>query len=239
MKYNIDIAIFSEYKSVDFHELCEQTPEYRCIGLEGSKKILAIHKNNISLKLRREQNRYSLYSFWYNHDIYNIAGVHLPANPRAGMLERTEVIRLLVHDIGTLEKENKSEKTIIVGDFNANPFDPEMVNQSGLNAVLYKDLIIRKETDMFDGHKYKRFYNPMLTILSEEEKIYGSHYCDSGIVTLYWYMYDQVIVRKVLCDSIKSMQFCKNIDGISLVTKLGNPDKNISDHLPLIVEVQL
>lgn len=145
----------------------------------------------------------------------------------------------LVNDIDEIEKEDASLNTLIIGDFNTSPFAPEMVNKKALNAVLFKELIEKQEIVTYDRRQYRRFYNPMLLFLSERDKVYGSHYYSSGIDTINWYAYDQFCVRKTLVDKVKTFNYCKSAGNICLVTKNNLPNKKYSDHLPLLVEVEI
>ena len=79
----------------------------------------------------------------------------------------------------------------------------------------------------------------MLDYISEKNGVYGSYYYTSGISTLHWYCFDQVLLRKSLIEKIIDLHYCKEIAGESILTKKGYPNKRISDHLPLLVEVDL
>ena len=67
--------------------------------------------------------------------------------------------------------------------------------------------------------------------------MYGSFYYSSGMQSLYWYCYDQVIVRKSLMDKVIAIKYCKSIGKKSLIKDI-KPDEDISDHLPLIVTIE-
>lgn len=205
----------------------------------GNDKIVAIVKGNIDASVKREQSRYTLYTARIEQQIINICGVHLRANPYASCIDRTITLRELTYDVRSLEKETASDNTIIIGDFNANPFSLEMISKKGLNAVVFKDLIDSHETIKEDGQQLRRFYNPTLRMFSEERKQYGSYYYGSGSETLYWNMYDQVVLRKQLANALIDMKYCKSAGNYQLITQYGLPKKSISDHLPLCVEVRL
>ena len=79
----------------------------------------------------------------------------------------------------------------------------------------------------------------MINYISEVNQHYGTYYYATGIDALNWNCYDQVLVRKELIDDLSDVRFCKSIDKCDLITKNGMPNKKISDHLPLIVEVNV
>ena len=143
-------------------------------------------------------------------------------------------------DICEQEKLLKSRYSIIIGDFNANPFDEELTKHNAFNAVMFRDLIDRSETASILGRKYIRFYNPVLDHFSEKAKNYGSYYFHDENRPLYWQCLDQVLVRKSLAHSISCLEYCRTIGRTSLMTRNGLVDeKNFSDHLPLLVQFDL
>lgn len=234
---NIDIAIFAEYIETDFRILEKKLAQY-CIyyGFGGTDKIVLLAKKNIRITVRREQTRYTIYSCEDKGYTYIIAGIHLPANPNANSETRKNIIRELVSDLVTTENELKLRNTIVIGDFNASPFDEELIQKDAFNAVLYKELILKQETITIYGKKYRRFFNPHIIAISEEKKNYGSFYYSNGMNSLYWYCYDQIIVRKPLVNSIKDVHYCHKIKGQTLLKNVA-PNKMISDHLPLLAKI--
>lgn len=185
-----------------------------------------------------EATRYILYFISYIGVSYIIVGIHLPANPHCSPDDRKAVISELMMDLTRFENDTKVDNTIIIGDFNSSPFDSELVQKNMFNAVLFKKLIMEQEKIKYNNHFYKRFYNPMLDYISESNEHYGSYYYTSSIDALVWYCYDQVLLRKPLVNSIIDLSYCKKIMKESLITSNGIPKKNISDHLPLVMEVE-
>lgn len=236
-EYQIDVAIFAEYQETDFSTVSQKLNNMykRYNGFGGCDKVTLISRSDVIV--RREQNRYTLYSCMVEGKTYVIAGVHLPANPYADSDLRKNVIRDLVQDIGELERELKTSNTIVIGDLNASPFDTELIQKDAFNAVLYKELIKQAEYITINGKRYRRFYNPAINFISEDSMNYGSLYYSTRMRTLYWLCFDQVLVRKSLADSVFEMKYCRSVKGKSLLKKFV-PDKGISDHLPLLVKLE-
>lgn len=235
---NVDVAIFAEFTETDFRTIDQSLPQYSvCYGFGGTDKIIMLAKNSFNISVRQEQTRYSIYICQDKEVTYIIVGIHLPANPGANSELRKNIIRDLVSDIVLVEKEFKTNNTIVIGDFNASPFDDELIQKDTFNAVLYKELIMNAESVTVNRKKYKRFYNPHITAISEAEKNYGSFYYSSGMNSLYWYCYDQVIVRKPLVNMIQDVHYCHFIMGQPLLNNIA-PNKTISDHLPLLVKIE-
>lgn len=239
LEQNIDIAIFAEHINTSFSTVCRLLEEKYTVhtGYGGCDKIILLSKVECAITVKRESTRYILYSCSNSSQNYIIAGIHLPANPDCTPDDRKCVIRDIVHDVCELERTTKCDNTIIIGDFNASPFDSELTQKDAFNAVLYKELIFKTEYITSNGKRYRRFYNPLVNYISEQTQTYGSFYYSGGINSLYWYCYDQVIFRKPLITNIKNVRYIKNIGEHKLIKQVC-PDTSISDHLPLIVDMK-
>ena len=233
---NIDIAIFSEHKNVDFSEIDESTDYTFIDSMGGCEKIVMLAKNTIAVEIKQEQSRYALYHITQGSSQYVIAGVHLQDRINTDTATRVACIGRLVNDLSNVERRCKCKNTIVIGDFNANPYDDELLQMNAFNAVLFKDVIRKSETRTVDGITYRRFYNPVLNYISEHTKTYGSFYHSSGSSTPVWHCIDQVLLSKALIDNIASLSYLKNIGSKSLLNKV-KPNEAISDHLPLLVEL--
>ena len=56
---------------------------------------------------------------------------------------------------------------MLLGDFNCNPFDPEMVKLNSLNSTFFKEVAMRLKVRNSDGSAFPIKYNPALEFLSE------------------------------------------------------------------------
>lgn len=237
--HNIEIAVFCEYNNLNKEIIEKELPNFSfSTGMNGCEKVIFLFKSSIINEVRRESNRYAMYSFEYDSTSYTIVGLHLPDQRSADSDARKDVIGDLMRELVELEKESNNCNTIIIGDFNAGPFDSELTQKNMFNAVPFKDIIKKQEVIEFQHKRYRRFYNPMVHYISESTKQYGSIYHTGGSSTVVWYTFDQVIVRNPLVESINNVSYCKSIGNTDLISKNGIPKANISDHLPLIVELR-
>ncbi|MBD5116782.1 MAG: endonuclease/exonuclease/phosphatase family protein [Ruminococcaceae bacterium] len=238
-EHDIDIGVFSEYKRNSVESIIAKL-NGKYLSYEGMgvcDKIILIAKSHFDIKVRREQSRYIIYSLKSDTEQFIIVGIHLQDNIHSDEYRRKIVIRDLVSDISEQEKILKHSNTIVIGDFNSSPFDNEFIQKDAFNAVLFKELILKTEYVTIDHRKYRRFYNPMLNYISEENLNYGSFYYSNGIKALYWYCYDQVLLRKPLVNKLENVFYCKTIKNKRLLKDIA-PNKKISDHLPLIVKIE-
>ena len=232
----IDVAVLAEYSGLDF-DYIESVSEYSHIeGFGGSDKITMLVKTGIEVIVKRESSRYVIYHIVFNGFEYNLVGTHLQDRIHTDKEIRILTIGRLVNDLSNLERSSNCNNSMIIGDFNANPFDDELLRISAFNAVLFKKVIEKSETRTVDNKKYRRFYNPILNYLSEDTETYGSYYHIGDSNSPIWHSLDQFIVRKPLMNKITDFRYIKTIDGKSLIKSV-MPNKDISDHLPLIVTV--
>lgn len=233
---DIDVAIFAEHSGVDFRMLCEKVLNGKYVFIEGygnCEKIRLIAKSSIKVSVCREDIRYSISSVSILDQKYIVAGVHLPAKPYASQSDREIHIQAMVSAIQDVERETKHSRTIVIGDFNCSPFDVEMISKNQMNTVLFKSLINKAENIKCNHRQYKRFYNPIIEYLTEKDESYGSYYYAGNAESLYWYCYDQLLVRRALANDVQAVCFCKKAGSTNLIKNL-QPNSEISDHLPII-----
>lgn len=244
-EYSIDFAFFCEYQKQTIEQVITEYPDrYTWIdGNGGCDKVTALVSVEYQVTKIFESSRFTIYRIVNNEerdlsDIeqYNVACVHFSDkrnNPEPDA--RLAEIHDLLEALKPFEKRNETDNTIVIGDFNAEPYDSEMLSKIGMNAVLYKEEIVSLEFPKRGAHKYRRFYNPTLECISEEKHCYGSYRYDSGMVTPIWHFLDQVVMRKSLLNQFDHIEYPRNIGNTNLMKKLGLDSKNFSDHLPLIV----
>ena len=81
----------------------------------------------------------------------------------------------------------------------------------------------------------------MWNLLGDYTVPYGTYYYnDSGTQNTYWNMFDQVILKPVLKNRFvkESLKIIIETSTMFLLDAKGHPDKNISDHLPIIFEIK-
>ena len=236
-EHEIDVAVFAEYDAIDFHQIESDTKNaYRhVIGIGACNKITLLIKSSIAIKFTHEQSRYIIVNFEIAGENMIMAGTHLQDRWSTDTATRLITIRRLIQDISNVEERCGSKKTIIIGDFNANPYDDELLLADAFNAVLFKDVIKQSETCKVADNTYRRFYNPILNFISEDTKMYGSFHNTTSANSPVWHCLDQVIVSKALCDRIININYLKNAGKQSLISRI-KPNSKISDHLPLLVD---
>jgi hypothetical protein len=172
---------------------------------------------------------------------FMMVAVHFPSK-----LYRTEddyrlVCGQLARAVEAAEARMGHSRTVIIGDFNMNPFESGLSSAGGLHAVMDRRVAAKEERTVL-GSQYKFFYNPMWGRLGDVRgRPAGTHYYDSGqALNFYWNMLDQVLLRPSLLDAFDDdgIKIVTEIAGTSLLDAAGRPDKSkASDHLPVVVQL--
>lgn len=150
---------------------------------------------------------------------------------------REIVIEDIIHNIQELETEIETSNTIIVGDFNMNPYDSGFIDARYFHGIPICEEAERKSR-IVAGKEYFMFYNPMWNLLGDFTKPYGTYYYNGGVENTFWNIFDQVIFRPVLKKRFvnSSLKILTETKTRYLLNDNNHPNKNISDHLPITFE---
>lgn len=159
---------------------------------------------------------------------------------------RRVLFRRVADAVRSCEARDSSRRSIIVGDFNAHPFDSSVLDSDGLHAIGVKSIRssnTRRVQGLANAPDF--FYNPMW-------RAYGQEHSDAGAATHYWlgrrsyelawHMLDQVVIRPEECANFPEdrLSIISRVGAVSLLGADGLPDRvTASDHLPLVFEWNL
>lgn len=135
-----------------------------------------------------------------------------------------------------VQKEKKTEKLILLGDFNMNPFDSGMNLAAGLNAMMTKACVKSGYRTHLKKH-YDFYYNPMWSLFGDNtDGPAGTIYDTSSQGPYGWSMLDQVIIHHSVIELFHSVKILTEAGTESLMNSQGRPDtNNASDHFPILV----
>ena len=248
-KHNIDILILAECENINSGELLlalneadvlfsSNNPRSVCEKIQIFSKFdaqfIEPHEDTARVTIRKLTLEY--------FERINIVAVHLPdkSNHTGDSQSANAVVE--AGRIKDFEIQTGNDKTIVVGDFNMNPFEIGMINAIGFHAVMSSD-IAKDGKRVIGGHEHIFFYNPMWSLYGDiGNNVSGSYYyANAEFVNYRWNVFDQVLVRpSLLPNFVKESVVFLDTDGKkSLLTKKGLPNKNYSDHLPLFFTIKL
>lgn len=238
--YELDLVILAESENTGFERLCTIFGDYAYVRHEVCTDIKMLCKSDYNPEIVMGTGHgFPILVEDSELGKLLIVGCHLSSDlNQDGQRRRMKQICELQNQINQYESKFQEVKTILIGDFNCSPFDDEMIDQEYLNAVLYKSIIQNKEYNVWEHERYRRFYNPMVSLISEDDEQWGSYYYCGGKKPLYWFCFDQVLLRRSLINSIHKIEYLKSIGDTSFMTKNKLINKRYSDHLPLLVVIR-
>lgn len=238
VKNNYDMIILAEYNdNIDIliqKLLQNEVIMYKIISNCKRIKMLSKKKPN---KIRHcsETQYYTIKILEVSKDEKQIIGaVHLPSRLYANDEDRRMEIEEMVNNIQKLEVKYKTTNTIIVGDFNANPFEGCMTSVNGLHSVSSKD-VARKLKRTVREKDFYMFYNPMWNKFGDFQGVAGTYYYSGSTAQeIFWHIFDQVVIRPQLISRFEEekLNIITQIEETSLLRN-NNTKILVSDHLPL------
>lgn len=208
-----------------------------------------IFYNNDLLSIREVHGhtRYGIFKLEFGIDrTILLCVVHFPSKLNWGNTqEHFGLCVQMKHDIETVERRFGIQRTMVIGDFNMNPFEDGLVNASALNNIHIKSIAATKRRSIYNV-EHLVFYNPMWNFFGENSKgqVPGTYYYNSSrYINYYWHIYDQLLLRPELLSyfveedfdiltNIKDRSLLRNSKGIKVV------NTQISDHLPLFIKLK-
>ncbi len=169
--------------------------------------------------------------------------VHLGSKLYLSPASQSQAVTSLRYVIARAEQEVGHTRTVLVGDWNMNPFEDGMVSAAGLHGVMTRELALQGSRTI-DGEAYRFFYNPMWGRFGDTTPgPPGTYYYrGSEHVTHFWHLFDQVLLRPELLSFFRpeDLEILDRVGTTSLLTQAGLPDRSIgSDHLPLLFRFRL
>jgi hypothetical protein len=146
--------------------------------------------------------------------------------------------QMFKQEIEMAEKQCQNYNTIIIGDFNMNPFEKGMVAASAIHSIPCS-LTAKERKRVIKGREYSMFYNPMWNLFGDNDNKPGTYYYKKASHLVYfWNIFDQVIIRPGLIDKFnsKSLEIISKAGEISLVDENHRPC--LSDHLPIFFSLK-
>ena len=145
-------------------------------------------------------------------------------------------------DFIELCETNAHRRTIVVGDFNANPYEGSVVSSDGLHAIGVRRVQSTTDRHIRWGNKRESFfYNPMWRLFGQQSNMdagMSTHFWQNSLAgDVFWHMLDQVVIRPEECTNFPEdrIRIPTSVGKVTLIAPDGTPDRTIgSDHLPIL-----
>jgi hypothetical protein len=124
-----------------------------------------------------------------------LVAVHIQSKLHSDEITQLSSSIEIANQINLCEEEQKHTRTIVIGDFNMNPFELGLVSPDAFHAVMDQQVAATTKTVRKKIKKF--FYNPMWSCLGDMSKgTSGTYYYSSSkIPSYYWNTFDQVLIR--------------------------------------------
>lgn len=252
----LDILCLAEVDSDTIESTLSKINRLSTSGEDFS--LISNEESQLYIITRLDQDVFSDYSNTYkskrwsaqhirisHHLDFNLVMVHFPSKLYWSNESQAMECVNLIQDIRTVEDKSECKRTIVIGDFNMDPFETGMVSANGLHALSDLSILNKGQTGRTVNQVfYPFFYNPMWNHFGDHQPPTGTYYHDQSThISHRWHLFDQVLVRPALHKNLRidSTEIVTKIDSTSLITEHGIPDKkNLAiDHLPIILELYI
>ena len=225
--------------SADFHEPTPPPAHTRPADAKPERFRCYARDAGLDLTERHRGSRTSVRRLTLGGDRLLLALVH-GLDPRNHDAEtRQDGARELADAFRFAADQQGTNRLVVLGDFNMNPFDRGMNLAGGLNAMMTRRCVERGTRRQFD-RDHDLFYNPMWSLFGDDTPgPAGTIWDGSGQGPYGWSMFDQVLVHHSLVRRFRSVRILTEAGGTSLATANGRPDKtNASDHFPILLTLR-
>ena len=199
---------------------------FRCYTRDADLDLTQMHSGSrTSVRRLRLGGEVLLMAFVHGLDVRNYSDAR-----RQSFAER------VAGELRFAASQQGTDRLVIVGDFNMNPYDPGMTLAAGLNSVMTRACAARGSRSEHD-RSYEFFYNPMWNLFGDDTPgPAGTVWDGSGQGPYGWSMFDQVLIHHSLVPRFRGVRILTKAGGVTLTTPNGRPDGHTaSDHFPILV----
>ncbi|HDR7977704.1 TPA: hypothetical protein QC443_005833 [Bacillus cereus] len=213
--------------------------------LSGNVRVALFEKYQQSeIVMIKEERRFTMIIYNFGGENYMVVGVHLDSPVSyPDEADRYVVAKDVYSIIAFYSEYYKVNNTVVIGDFNMNPFDRGMVSELSFKATHCKQTAqtINKGKDYFFNPSWKIFSNDLT---EAEKKPPGTiHYVPRNKDTYvdYWHVFDQVLISPyMISEYSNSYEVLTEWNKVKLLDASLIPDRtNFSDHLPIIYTIKI
>lgn len=237
--FAVDVLILIEYSGNPEAALAllrqNVDPAFEIPGHTNEKFIIISRNTFPDFKEVFYSRRFTIRKFLHEGSTALLAVLHGLDPINYDINTRSSFACEMLRDLRQVMKVHQTNKVVIVGDFNLNPYDAVMNQAAGFNAMMTK-ICVTKGVRKVAGQVYDYFYNPMWSHLGDlSPGVAGSIYY-RGLQGQYgWNMFDQALVHHSLARYLIGVQIIHEHVSIPLANSRGHPNPKISDHFPLLV----
>lgn len=239
-----DIAAFAEADKETINQVIDRLKEKYQIDCSlyenpGCDRIKIIVIGQPEISLLNQNSYFSLIKIKGANRALIVGFVHFPSQKHCGLDALGDMCARFRSQIVVEEDRCNIQDSMVMGDFNVNPFEQPMISFRSMGATNGQDCNQRGAITSYEVSN-KLFYNPMWTLYAtHKERPGGYRYPNTQNHVLTWHFLDQVIIRPSLIEhfNFESLQLIKATSTVNYLNN--NQFPTISDHFPLMCEVEI
>lgn len=243
----VDIVALAETDNLDMqgviNVLKSQDQEWKVLEICPEATIRVLAKRNIHISVHKEEKRFASYKIFEGEEIYLFNVVHLSSpmyleeNARD---QRAVNISRVLRKIEDGVFANSECKSIVVGDFNLQPYSLGISSVHGFNATMSITKAKKRIRKVEDEPKLF-YFNPTWKLMGDNKIVQGTYYnsSDQQEKSIFWYSFDELLIRPYFIDRFNWDYFgiIEKTDNYNFVNNSKIDKYNYSDHLPIKFEI--
>ncbi len=222
--------------------LTDAGADFRLINTNAARVKVLCRTPGVNLALEKEASNWSILHVEpganQSFSPFLVAVVHFPSRLHWSVEDLNGHCKWLGDDIRAAEHKRNHQRTLVVGDFNMNPFEQGMVDAHALHAVMSRD-VAERESRTILRRSFTYFYNPMWRLMGDPLNGPGTYfYRKATPVQYFWHTFDQVLLRPALLSIFddSSLRIVRH-DGTGDIIIQGKA--KASDHYPIQFSLNL
>lgn len=242
-----DGAEDKESAKKQFQEALKELEKWKAwndIRISTQNDIRVLARNGIDIIPFKEENHYSIYKIKKNSRVdCLLVVVHLLSKKSKSNEAQYNRANHIARELNKYEQEifkSMEKRTIIVGDFNMQPYEAGICSGYGFNATMSANHAA-KITREVDGEIVYFYYNPMWSLMGANKLVQGTYYnsSDKDDHAIYWYSFDSVLLRPCYIEkfSWNYFEIVEKTKKYNFVPNTTIDKERFSDHLPIKFEI--
>lgn len=247
LENDLDIVALAETENLDIKSLINslsiQEQEWKVIEICPVANIRVLAKRNVHISVHQEDKRFTSYKVFEDKGMYLFHVVHLSSpmylEESARNIRAINVSQVL-RKIEEMIFGDSEYKSIIIGDFNLQPYSQGLSSVHGFNATMSVPKA-KKLLRVVEGEEKYFYFNPTWKLMGDNKIAQGTYYnsSDQQENSLFWYSFDEILVRPYFIDMFNWDYFgiIEQTETHKFVNKDIIDKHNYSDHLPIKFEI--
>lgn len=248
LENDVDIVALVETEKLDvqgvINALKLQNQEWKILEICPEADIRVLAKRHIPMSVYKEDKRYAVYKIFEGEETYLLSVLHLSSpmyleeyarDQRAVNISR--VLRKIEESIF----EDSECKSIVVGDFNLQPYSLGISSVHGFNATM-SITKAKKKFRKVEGETKLFYFNPTWKLMGDNKIVQGTYYNngDQQEKSIFWYSFDELLIRPYFIDRFDWDYFgiIEKANNYNFINNAKIDKSNYSDHLPIKFEIR-